>query len=67
MAYPNNQLVTRLVMLYALARAWVATILEYASLEKRPAAARARHRRMVVEAARCLVAPMRSGTARGCE
>jgi len=54
-------------MLYALARAWVATILEYASLEKRPAAARARHRRMVVEAARCLVAPMRSGTARGCE
>ena len=36
MAYPNNQLVTCLVMLYALARAWVATILEYASLEKRP-------------------------------
>ena len=55
-----------LVMIYALARAWVATIPEYTLLDKQATTARARHRRMLVEATRRLVAPpLAAGRARG--
>ncbi len=52
-AIPPEELI---VMIYALARAWVATIPEYRVLDKQTKAARARHRRMLVEATRRLVA-----------
>jgi len=49
-----------LVMIYAIARAWVATIPEYRVLDKPTAAARARHRRVVVEATSRLISPRSS-------
>jgi AcrR family transcriptional regulator len=48
-----------LVMIYALARAWVASLPEYTTVNKQATTARTRHRKMLVEATRRLVAPQR--------